>query len=178
MKRLVKMTLNSSFRSGFCLHNEEALFEEYLEKNDFTLSGFSFGAQKVFEEAYSSKNRVDKIQLISPAFFQNKDLKYKRMQLMFFKKDAKTYCENFLKNLLYPTHKSLEAYFSQGSYEELESLLYYVWDEKKLEELVLRGVKIEVFLGDKDKIIDASAVKAFFLPFATVYYIKNAGHIL
>ena len=84
--------------SGFCLKNEDELFDEYLIKNDFTISGFSYGAIKAFEYALVTQKRIDKLQLLSPAFFNDKDTKYKRMQLMFFKKDNKTYCENFLNN--------------------------------------------------------------------------------
>jgi len=32
--------------NGFSLQNEEILFQEYLEKSDFVVSGFSYGAIK------------------------------------------------------------------------------------------------------------------------------------
>ncbi|MFA6789939.1 MAG: pimelyl-ACP methyl ester esterase BioV [Arcobacteraceae bacterium] len=172
------MILPTNYCSGFCFHNESELFKEYLHSNDFTVAGFSYGAQKAFEMALHSSKRVDTLQLLSPAFFQNKDEKYKRMQLMFFQKDAKTYCENFLKNSSYPTTKEVESYFSQGTYEELDALLHYVWDENKLEELLKKGTKIEVFLGTKDKIIDSNSAYDFFKAFACVYYIKDVGHLL
>jgi hypothetical protein len=35
-----------------------------------------------------------------------------------------------------------------------------------------------VFLGEKDRIIDAQAAFAFFSPLATTYLIKRAGHLL
>jgi RNA recognition motif-containing protein len=44
--------------------------------------------------------------------------------------------------------------------------------------LLEKNIKIEVFLGQLDKIIDAQAVYDFFKPYATVYFIKNSGHIL
>ncbi len=164
--------------SGFCFENESELFNDYLISNDFTISGFSYGAIKAFEEVLTCEYRVDKLQLFSPAFFQNEDEKFKRMQLMFFKKDEKSYCDNFLKNVLYPSDKNIEKYFKIGTYKELEELLYYKWEKEKLEKLLKKGTKIEVFLGQNDKIIHSKKAKDFFTNFATVYYIKNKGHIL
>lgn len=172
------MILQTNYFSGFCFHNESELFKEYLQLNDFSVAGFSYGAQKAFEFALASTQRIDTLQLFSPAFFQDKDEKYKRMQLMFFKKDATTYCENFLKNSAFPKTKELKAYFREGNYEELDALLNYVWDEKKLENLLQKGTKIEVFLGVEDKIIDSKKAYEFFKNYATVYYIKEVGHIL
>jgi len=170
--------MSNNYFSGFSLKEEEELFREYYIKNDFTVSGFSYGAQSAFDYVLNTKNRVDLLQLFSPAFFQDKDKKYKRMQVMYFKKDPLKYCDNFLSNAIYPSTVKLEKYFSQGSYEELDVLLSYQWDEEKLESLVSAGVKIEVFLGSEDKIIDAIETKKFFLKYANVYMIKNAGHIL
>lgn len=166
------------YYSGFCLENESQLFDEYLEINDFTVSGFSYGAIKAFEDVLSSNQRIDKLQLFSPAFFQTQDKKYKRMQLMFFKKNADEYCKNFLENITYPNNIDVSKYFKIGSYEELDELLNYEWDNKKLERLIRKGTKIEVFLGEKDKIIDSKIANDFFKNYATVYYIKEKGHIL
>ncbi len=168
----------SRYFSGFSLVNEKTLFSDYLIENDFTVSGFSYGSIQAFEAVYATKKRVDLLQLFSPAFFQDKDKKYKRMQLMFFKKDSTAYCENFLKNIALPSSLDMQTYFKQGSYEELETLLIYEWDKEKLQELVNRGIQIEVYLGSDDKIIDATKAHEFFKEFATSYYIKNAGHIL
>ena len=171
------MTFKRYF-SGFCFKNESELFDEYLVNNDFTISGFSFGAIKAFEEAFSTKKRVDKLQLFSPAFFQNFDDKFKRTQLMYFKKDANAYCHNFLSNVIYPTNLDISKYFELGTAEQLEELLNYNWSEEKLQKLVDKGTKIEVYLGGVDKIIDSSKAKDFFKNFATVYYIKEKGHLL
>ena len=168
----------SKFYSGFSLQNEKELFSEYLVENDFTVSGFSYGATKAFEEVLNSKKRVDLLQLFSPAFFQDKDKKYKRMQLMFFKKDATAYCKEFLKNITNPTTIDTSKYFVEGSSLELDELLNYEWNENKLQELINKGTKIEVYLGSQDKIIDSKKAKEFFKEFATVYYIKEVGHIL
>jgi len=167
-----------NFFSGFCFVNEYELFNNYLQKSDFIISGFSYGAIKAFKKALKSNIRVDKLQLLSPAFFQTKDKKFKKTQLVFFKKDKDKYIENFLQNVKYPDNKEIEKYFKEGSFEELEELLNYVWLENELEKLIQKDVKIEVFLGEKDLIIDSNKAKEFFKEFATVYYFKNKGHLL
>jgi len=166
------------FFSGFCLENESKLFGNVLISNDFTVAGFSFGCQKAFEYAMTTEDRVDLLQLFSPAFFQNKDKKYKRMQLMYFKKNPKEYSNNFLLNSAFPSQLNLNEYFNMGSYDELDALLSYVWDRKSLLKLLEKGTKIEVYLGAEDKIIDATKVSQFFKEYASVYYLKNSGHIL
>jgi hypothetical protein len=173
------MTLaQSNYFSGFSLSSEEILFKNFIIKNNYTVAGFSYGAQKAFEYVLNSKNRIDKLQLFSPAFFQCKDKKYKRMQLMFFKKNPTEYCKNFLINCVLPNNISLDKYFNMGSFEQLEELLYYEWSEEKMKILVKKNIEIEVYLAANDKIIDSSEAKNFFLKYATVYYIKDVGHIL
>ena len=169
---------SKNYFSGFCFFEESELFEDYLIKNDFIISGFSYGAIKAFEEALNSTKRVDKLQLFSPAFFQNFDDKFKRTQLMYFKKDANAYCQSFLENVIFPTNLDISKYFKLGTIEQLEELLYYEWSEEKLQKLLNKGTKIEVYLGGVDKIIDSSKAKEFFKNFATVYYIKEKGHLL
>jgi len=161
--------------SGFCLENEQELFDEFTCRGDFCVTGFSYGAQKALEYTFTCFERIDKLQLISPAFFMNKDKKYKKLQTIHFKKDSDLYCKNFLQNA---TSKDLSKYFKKGSPEELKELLLYEWDREKLKDIKKRGIEVEVYLGEKDKIIDALHVKEFFQEFATVYYIKNKGHAL
>ena len=168
----------SKYFSGFSLENEEEIFSEYIIKNDFTVSGFSYGAIKAFEELLESNQRVDLIQLFSPAFFQTQSEKFIRMQLMFFKKDSKAYCENFLKNISQPSGFNMSKYFKEDSLEELQTLLTYKWEEEKLNKVLKKGVKIEVYLGSDDKIINSQEAANFFKEFAKVYFIKNSGHIL
>lgn len=64
------------YYSGFCLQNEQELFNENIIKSDFCISGFSYGAIKAVEYALNADERIDKLQLFSPAFFNNKDDKY------------------------------------------------------------------------------------------------------
>jgi len=163
--------------SGFSLKDEQELFESYSVKNDVTVSGFSYGAIKAFEYVLNTNNRVDLLQLFSPAFFNDKDIKYKRMQLMFFKKDTQQYCDNFLINCGF-TEDMKNRYFKEATFEELEELLYYQWDEEKLQKIVDNNIRIEIFLGSDDKIIDTSKALEFFKKFSEVYYIKEKGHIL
>lgn len=164
--------------SGFCLKNEEELFKEYLFDGDFCVAGFSYGAIKAFEEVYSNNKRVDTLQLFSPAFFQTMNTKIKKLQLISFKKDKDTYIKNFLENVSFPENINMHKYLDEGLESQLDELLNYTWDKDRLQELVDRGIKIEVYLGGKDKIIDHESAKDFFKEFATVYYIKDKGHIL
>ena len=172
------MKISKRYFSGFCFFEESELFQDYIIQNDFTVSGFSYGAIKAFEEVLLSNKRVDKLQLFSPAFFQTQNEKFKRTQLMYFKKDASVYCQTFLSKVLSPLDLDISKYFKLGSIEELQELLYYEWSEEKLQKLIEKGVKIEVYLGGNDKIIDASKAQEFFKKFATVYYIKEKGHLL
>jgi hypothetical protein len=127
----------------------------------------------------NTSKRVDKLQLFSPAFFQTQDDKFKRTQLMYFKKDANAYCQNFLENVKSPSNlKISQNILILGTIEELEELLYYEWSEEKLQKLLEKGTKIEVYLGANDKIVETLSAKEFFVNFATVYYIKEKGHLL
>ena len=163
--------------SGFSLNNEKELFKEYLLKNDFTVCGFSYGSQKAVEYILNLNSRIDTLQLFSPSYFNDKDTKYKRMQLIYFGKDNKSYCDNFLVNCGIK-QEDKEKYFSMGTVEELEDLLTYNWNEEKLQAVVDKGINIEVYLGVEDKIINSKEALKFFRKFAEVYYIKDRGHIL
>ena len=100
------------------------------------------------------------------------------MQKIFFKKDKDTYINNFLENVKYPQNKNIKEYLNIGKYEDLDELLEFIWKKEDFEELKSKGSKIEVFLGENDKIIDSSVAKDFFKEFATVYYFKDKGHLL
>jgi hypothetical protein len=163
--------------SGFSLKDEQQLFKDYIKENDFTVSGFSYGAIKAFEYTLQTEKRIDLLQLFSPAFFHDKDTKYKRMQLMFFNKNSSQYCDSFLTNCGFDKNE-VHKYFKEGSVEELEKLLNYVWDEDKLQKIIEKNIRIEVYLGSDDKIINSHEALEFFKKFCEVYYIKNKGHIL
>jgi len=163
---------------GFALQNEEYFFKEYLLEGELTVSGFSYGAQKAFEYTYKSEKRIDRLILLSPAFFQNQKKSFIRTQLRYFKADQEAYTQQFLKNVAFPSEINLEENVVHGSYAELDDLLSYVWDRDKILELQERGVTIEVFLGGKDKIVDTQDSLAFFSDITTTYFFKELGHIL
>ena len=165
------------FYSGFSLQNDKVNFEAYLKESDFTISGFSYGAIKAFQKALGSKERIDTLQLFSPAFFQNRDKKFKRLQLMAYKKNKEAYIEQFIKGCFAPFNLG-EFNLNASSIDELDELLNYTWNESDLKTLVARGVKIEVYLGEKDQIVNSAVASDFFREYGTVYYINGANHFL
>lgn len=167
-----------SFFSGFCLENEEELFKNFLDDSSFTVGGFSYGAIKAFRYVLETKERVDKLILISPAFFHEMSKKEKKIQTLFFSKNPKSYRDNFYNNCIYPSTTDLTPFKKEGLKEELIDLLEFVWNTLDLEELQKRNIKLEVYLGEKDKIVDSEKAKEFFQQFGTVYFYKDKGHIL
>jgi len=168
------------FYNGFSLKNEENYFERYINKNRYTICGFSYGAIKAFEDVKKhlrDLKRVDTLQLFSPAFFQNRDEKFKKTQIHGFIKNRALYIDGFIKSCFLP-HSLKNIEHNEDSIDELKELLFYEWSRDELHVIAESGVKIEVYLGEKDNIIDASVAKAFFLEFATVTYIKDANHFL
>jgi pimeloyl-ACP methyl ester carboxylesterase len=164
--------------NGFSLQKDEALFTPYLTHSDYCVAGFSYGAQQAFEYAYQSKKRVDRLILLSPAFFQTQKQSFIRTQLRYFEAGQEAYVKQFLANAAYPSSLDLSDFLKVGSREELEALLTYQWDSKKIQEVLDRGTIIEVFLGSEDKIIEAEKAFDFFKPLTTTYFIKSVGHIL
>jgi len=164
--------------NGFSLNQEEILFDEYLKNaSDTTVVGFSFGAQKAFEYVYQTKDRVDKLILLSPAFFQTQQSSFIRAQLHYFETGREAYIQQFLLNVSYPSTFKLSKYLYASTKEELSDLLNYVWERDKITAILKKGTNIEVFLGSKDKIIEYSKAKSFFTQ-TTTYTIKGAGHLL
>ncbi len=165
--------------SGFCLKEEEELFDFWLKSaNSYTIAGFSYGAIKAIDYALKSNERVDRLILISPAYFNDKSESFKKMQLLYFKKNSKQYIDNFLENITDGSMVDLTQYQHNGTYDELKELLYYNWQKDKLTQLQNRGIEVEVILGENDKIIDSKSALDFFKNVSTTYYIKNANHIL
>lgn len=168
------------FYSGFSLKNEEYLFDQFIKKSDYTVCGFSYGATKALQttkQLLGEGRRVDTLQLFSPAFFQSKDEKFKRLQLMSYKKNRDIYLKQFISSCFAPYElKIIEE--SNTTVDELYELLEYKWDINELQTLSESGVDIEVYLGGEDKIIDVNAAKELFLEVATVTYIKGANHFL
>jgi hypothetical protein len=168
------------FFSGFSLTNEEYLFEEYIDPSQYSICGFSYGAIKalrVTSKMLTDSQRVDRLQLFSPAFFQTKEEKFKRLQLMSYKKSKLLYLKQFMKGCFFPYEEKIVENIDTDI-SELKELLEYEWSMDKLKEISQSGVKIEVYLGSKDAIIDVLRAKEFFLEVATVTYIKEANHFL
>lgn len=165
--------------SGFCLRGESELFADWLVQSDYAVAGFSYGAIRALEYAFSSSRRIDRLLLFSPAFFQSKKERFVTLQLEAFRQDPESYRRNFLARAASPAHIDLEPYLKEGSYEELEELLRYRWEAEKLRTLQARGTVIEVFIGEKDRIIYTKGALEFFIPLATATYrFREAGHIL
>ena len=164
--------------NGFSLQSEECFFSDYLIQSDLCVAGFSYGAQQAFEYVYNTTQRVDRLILLSPAFFQNQKPSFIRTQLRYFQSGQEAYIKQFLANAAYPSKVDLSAYLNTGTHEELEALLTYGWDSGKIKEVVKRGTTIEVFLGSEDKIIDADAAFEFFSENTVTYFIKGVGHLL
>lgn len=168
------------FYSGFSLQNEEYLFSDFIKSSEYTVCGFSYGAIKALratKKAVDDGKRIDTLQLLSPAFFQTKDEKFKRLQLMSYKKNKKIYLKQFISSCFEPFEKKIVEHTNTTT-DELRELLEYEWNVDEFKELVKRGIKIEVYLGGQDKIIDVNAAKELFLEVATVTYIKDANHFL
>ena len=162
--------------SGFCLKNEKNLFKEYLEDNEFTVAGFSYGAQKALEYVLNSNERIDKLQLLSPAFF-NANQKFIDINIKAFRKDKFVYIKNFLEkagiNELRIENEELIIDYSCTE-EDLIKLFTFEWEKIKN----LKNIKIEIFLGEYDKILALKKAEEFFKQYGTVYLIKKANHFL
>ena len=161
------------YYSGFCFWNERELFSEYLEDSEFCVAGFSYGAQKALIDAVHTNKRVDKLQLISPAFFKNNP-KFVKLQLNGFKKDKQKYINNFLENVKYPSNIDVSKYIDDCELYQLEEMFEFNWGLIEY----LKNIKVEVFIGSEDKIIDVEGAVKFFKKYADVYFIKGVGHIL
>ena len=168
------------FYNGFYLQNEERFFAHLMQKSDFCVYGFSYGAIKAFEEAkmhLQAFERIDRLVLFSPAFFQTKTEAFRKLQLRSFKKDRKKYVENFLQSCFAP-YERVDVQTKADGIEDLEKLLYFEWSSDELLWLREQGVVIEVYLGGKDRIIDAEGAYEFFKDITDVTLFKEANHFL
>ncbi|SFV59134.1 hypothetical protein MNB_SM-7-198 [hydrothermal vent metagenome] len=168
------------FYSGFALKNEEHFFAELIQRSEFSIYGFSYGAIKAYKEAIECVKdfkRVDRVVLLSPAFFQTKSEAFKKLQLRGYNKDKKSYLENFLSACFAP-YKKESVFTRETTSKELEELLYFEWNRDELVWLQEQGVIIEVYIGGKDHIIDAKGAYEFFKDIANVTLFKNANHFL
>ena len=167
--------------SGFGFQNEQLLFKDMLDRSEFSVAGFSYGAQKAIEfalQAIEEGKRVQKLQLISPAYFNEmpKDVKHK--QLVTFAKNQNAYMHFFYKKACYPASIDCSRFYAKASLGDLKRLLLYEWRKEDLQKVTKSGTTVEVYLGELDKIIDPKKAKEFFRPYAQIFLIKGVGHIL
>ncbi|SFV64766.1 hypothetical protein MNB_SV-13-164 [hydrothermal vent metagenome] len=166
--------------NGFSLLGEEVLFKDYLLESDYAVAGFSYGSQKAFEYVYASSHRIDRLILLSPAFFQDQKSSFKRRELRYFDRGEDAYIKQFLMNVSSPFLSNVvDKYLDIGKKYQLEDLLDYRWDKEKIKEVIARGTSIEIFVGVEDKIVNIDEVLAFFEDTECVCYkLKDAGHLL
>jgi len=166
-----------SFHSGFALKEEVGLFEPYIDKSTYTVVGFSYGAIKAFEAVLESTTRIDRLILLSPAFFQTKPETFIKLQLRVYKANPQKYLKQFMKGCFAP-YQEVPTQEGEHSYEDLHTLLSYVWDTSKLQQLVDRGIDIEVHLGMLDAIIDVEGAQTFFKAQCCVTTYQKNNHFL
>ena len=169
-----------NFYSGFSLQNDSSFFKEYIEDSLYSVSGFSYGAilaLKEVQKRLKENKRIDKLQLFSPAFFQTKSAKFKKLQMLGFTKSKENYIQKFLQLCFSPYEMNVVS-LNDAKKEELEELLNFEWIGAELLELEEQGIVIEVYLGGKDAIIDVVSAREFFVEFSTLTYIKDANHFL
>lgn len=167
-----------TFYSGFSLSNEDVFFESYLEKSGYTVAGFSYGAINAARHVAASISRIDRLQLFSPAFFQTKSESFKRLQLGGFMKSHQGYRNRFLESCFAPCEVQEVELDWNANEEQLRELLYFEWTTQLMESIVSKGIRVEVFLGLEDKVIDVQGAREFFLPYATVTSIRTGNHFL
>lgn len=166
-----------TFYSGYCLRDESDFFAPWLRKDAYTVAGFSYGAIKALRHVLESGSRIDTLQLFSPAYFCSKTESFKRMQIKGYKRDSTLYRSRFIESCFAP-YPARDVALADDGAEALEELLTYAWPESALRILKERGVRIEVYLGGKDAVIDAEAAADYFKSYATIYFIKQANHFL
>jgi len=166
------------FHSGFSLCNEQSFFNSFLRKSDYTVAGFSYGAIHAARYAQMSDERIDTLQLFSPAFFQTKKESFRRLQMGAYLKDPASYTEKFIESCFSPCSVQAVDLDTLANEEQLRELLYFVWDDALMTSIKNRGIRIDVYLGLEDRIIDVVGAREFFIPYATVTSIKRANHFL
>jgi len=162
------------------MQNEEHFFQEFLDESALCIAGFSYGTIKAFQETIKKTKqgkRVDKLQLFSPVFFQEEDEKFKKLQLMGYRRSPKSYLQEFRK-LCFAPYETLDIEEAPTTIEALKELLFFQWSLEDMQKLSMAGISIEVYLGGCDNIINTHKARTFFKEVATVIYIKDANHML
>lgn len=166
------------FYSGFSLTNESCFFDNWLKCDDYTVAGFSYGAIKAARYVADATVRIDTLQLFSPAFFQTQTPSFKKLQQRAFCASPQEYREKFLTTCFTPYAVCDVQLNHEDNSEDLSTLLNFVWDKELMQKIIDKGIRIEVFLGLEDKVIDVMGAREFFIPFATVTSIRTGNHFL
>ena len=165
------------FFSGFSLHQEEKLLHSWYQDTPYTVVGFSYGAIRALRYVLEYEGRVDTLILLSPAFFQTRTEGFKRLQCRAFERDREGYLRTFYEHCFAP-YPACEVMRDEAcTQEQLCDLLHFVWSEATLCSVIERGIRIEVYIGLEDHIIDAEGARDFFIPYASVYTLR-ANHFL
>ncbi|MRI58455.1 MAG: hypothetical protein C6H99_03000 [Epsilonproteobacteria bacterium] len=168
--------------SGLGFRYEQVLFREYLDGGDFVVAGFSYGAQKACVEALKRIDRgerIQKLQLLSPAYFDDMDEALKKKEIAAFVKNKEAYMRFFYKKALYPAlDLDISRFQREPALHELQEVLHFHWRRSDLKRLQESGVDIEIYLGELDKIVNTKLAHRFFKEFGTSYLIKGVGHLL
>lgn len=165
------------FYSGFALSGDQHFFDPYLKHSEYTVAGFSYGAIKAAQYVANANERIDTLQLFSPAFFQTKKESFRRLQMGGYIKDTERYLDNFLTSCFAPSPVAPVSIGSNDA-ESLQELLYFEWTPELMESISSRGTRIEVYLGMEDQVIDVEGARDFFLPYASVTTIRKGNHFL
>lgn len=166
------------FHSGFSLRNDHLFFEGFLKKSAYCVAGFSYGAIHAALFAADSDERIDTLQLFSPAFFQTQKESFKRLQVAGYLKDNVLYTEKFIESCFAPCPVGEVELDSDASEEQLRELLYFEWTSDLMSAIRAKGIRTEVYLGLEDRVIDVAGAREFFIPYATVTSIRGANHFL
>jgi pimeloyl-ACP methyl ester carboxylesterase len=166
------------FHSGFSLRNDHIFFEGLLKESAYCVAGFSYGAIHAALFAAENDERIDTLQLFSPAFFQTKKESFRRLQMGGYLKDSVAYTEKFIESCFAPCPIKTVELDRDASEEQLHELLYFEWTPDLMKEIRAKGIRIEVYLGLEDRVIDVAGAREFFIPYATVTSIRGANHFL
>ncbi len=162
--------------NGFGCQNESELFSFWLDNSMFNVSGFSMGAIDAVEYCLHTNKRVDKLFLFSPAYFCNISDDVKKREISVFD------CEPELWFRLFYSKAKIDKRYQDkqnATRQNLEKLLYYQWKKETIQKLIDKKIKIDIFFGSKDNIIDIASAIIFFKPLVRqVTIFKDAPHTL
>ncbi|RDU62438.1 pimelyl-ACP methyl ester esterase BioV [Helicobacter sp. MIT 14-3879] len=166
------------FFSGFGFENDYEIFSDILEKykGNYNIAGFSYGAQNALEFSLKNNTRINRLILLSPAFFNDIDDWFIHKQLGLFAKNSKVYMKYFLKNIGF--ENKFINYLKTPDAKDLKLLLKYRFNSNSMYFLKSRGIKFDIYIGSNDKIINVNNACEFFARFGIVYLLKNANHLL